>query len=533
MRYIHDFSLNYQNFESVYQMYPDIQERDIVCAKYRRVPGEEMNPDICALPPLLSQRDLIADNATPFLGYSRDAIASMAKSERIASLAKYKDQMRVYLPYQSYLERQFRECLLSAYRKRSYGYKTPSGENQMVVCSLARRIASSVQDMSLIGTPGTGKSTSVEIMLRRYPQAIKHTFKDFSYIQIPYLCTTAHSGTDIKSIYIDLARSIDQILESNYYEKKMSKEGTIPKMESYLISLIELLHVGIIIIDEIQLAVNNTRKMFEHILSVTASSGVSVMVIGTEDAVKDLNKSEWFARRFSHLGLVQSDIPRGSLNMGPIIMLLWFYQWTKKHYDLTQGIVDLLKEESCNNIDFLTTILIEAQLLVITSEGTANEIALDRKTIKKAASMFPNAKGLIQKGISTLEENYKIEKQRMFSAISKEADLQKRKETSDLVQESVDIITKKSTALNDVIRKLEILGYTDKRHIENLFNRLWIDKQFQELSSSEMAKFMLAEFLKDDGYIKNNRKKEKKVQQDLEIQMEDESGSSILEKAFS
>lgn len=540
MLYITDIELPCENYKHPLQMYPEIGQKDIHSAKYREVAGETHNPDICALPPLLSGSALMTDNMHVMPNYNPEQASSLPKSERLAALAAFKDVVTVYLPWHEAMERRFQECLLSAYRRRAYGFLD---EGATDILSVARPISASVQDISVIGTAGSGKSTAVRMMLDRYPRAIQHDLCGTRYIQIPILETTAREG-DIKSIFIELAIMIDKILGVSYYELQMRKMKTVANMEAYLVSLIQSFHVGIIVIDEIQNVTNRKQAMFDHILSITASSGVSVMIIGTESAVADLNRNEWFSRRFTHLGRIASDFNADENNvMKRIIQIIWNMQWTRKRYPLTATVMNTLLNAACQNVDLLTTIYITAQLLCIHSEGKPQELALDAKTIKKAADQYPMSKQLLLDGMEEMALMFQTEKQSTIAAITKEVQAEREKEQRQLMQNSVDVFANKEKMISELTEIVTRAGFNDAKAIHAVIRRESINDDFLSLDRSQQAKLVIAKLLDREAKAekkaaKTAKKKEQepkepaKVHRGLELG-DGEHGLGMLQASLS
>ena len=505
MKYI-DFTLNCGVYSNYMEMYGDLEHDDIVTAVYRVVNGETHNPDICALPPSTTGHDLIKSSIKTMPGYDREEIPRMKKSQRIHSLRCLKDMVRVFLFYQDELEKRFQECLVSAYLFRKYGSSNPI-DGQKEILSIAEPIGASVQDMSVIGTAGTGKSSAVNLLLSRYPRVIRHNLDGFIYTQIPCLSCTVKSD-DIKSIFTSLADRIDTLLDTKgYYKSQMQKNKTVSSMESYLCTLIRIFHVGIVVLDEIQLISKVRGKSFDHILSLTAESGVSVMIIGTEKAIETMQNSEWFVRRFAHLGRVCTDAPPDRPEcIHSIIKQLWQYQWTLKEFPLTKSVLSTLSEISNGNIDFLTTVYIAAQLLVIKSEGTDNELKLNAKTIAEAAKLFPRSRELIKGGAKELMEAYCFEKDKAIEALKQAEYIESLKENKNLIESASSIIQEEQDVENSLVNALCYFGYDKKKIIKKYRYLSATDSEFSRLDRKQQAKTIAAIFMKEE-----EEKKQKKT----------------------
>ena len=489
MYYIEGYDLPAKEYASVYDMYPDLGEQDVMMARYRVEPGFEHRPDICALPPPLKGAPLVMANSS-CRGATDYERRNMTKGDRLTQVWRLKQTCKAYLPYHTELERVFRECLIGAYSQRRFAISDGDDKKETQLRSMAPGIARSVPDMSLIGTAGTGKSTAASMMLARYPQGIYHVLPDGKCImQIPYLEITAYADSNQKALYLALAARIDKLLGNTSYAEKISKMALAP-MEVAVGELIEQFHVGIIVIDEIQLS--KDKKMFENLLRLTANHGVSIMLIGTEEAVEMLNKNEWFARRFSHLGRIAADMKLEDQHaLRAVLKQIWQCQWTKKPYQLTDDCVDFFTKESGGNIDLITSIYVVAQMLVIESEGSKKELDLNVKTLKKAANWFPNAKKLILDGKQTIEDAYIEERNKVMTTVGSAAQEAKKLEAQQLNAMAADLSSEKTALLNDITWRVMACTDTTEKTIEKAFLRLLANGvEFAEMSPVNRAEII-------------------------------------------
>lgn len=513
MRYMNDFDLQYTDVPSSADMYPALNECDIQDAVYRRC--VDTDPDICALPAPLAGRELVRKNTMPYPGYSPAAVKEMSCADRIACLRSAKDLVTIYLPCHAELEKMIYGALISAYRHRRYGLMEQDDGGRKVL-SVSSPIDSSVQDISVIGVAGTGKSRGVKLTLDRIPRAVRHNINGIRYLQIPYLLTAASRGSDIKSLFIGFAQQIDRITGMGYHEEKMISARTVARMESYLRVLIQQYHVGLIVIDEIQLAIvkknrketaADTNPMFDHLLTVTAMCGVSVCIIGTEDAVAGLNKNVWFVRRFSQLGRISTVLGKADRTELEIIAKqLLYFQWTRQRYPVTQDIIDALIEESGGSIDFMSTIVITAQLLSIESEKTGNPIPLDAGAVRKAADQYPMAKSYIRAGTDTIEE-YLSEKERALAAIGARADAAREKEKT--MEDSEKYFSESVEVIADITDRINMIDDVDHATVERIYKKLAASQDMASIPAKQRAKLVHAAVLEDREKKKRGMQKKK------------------------
>ena len=493
MYYVEGYKLPFTEYTSCYDMYPNIGERDIQIAQYVRVPGFEHRPDICALPPLLTGSALVQANSS--CPQPTDLqIRRMSKSERMFAVWRIKQTVKAFLPWHIEMERRFRECIVSAYMQRRFAISEGNDiAKQDKLLSMADPIAPSVSDASLIGTAGTGKSTAVRLMLDRYPKGIYHTMPDGKRIlQIPYLELTAYNDTNIKAMYYDMLSQIDRITGNDYFVQYSQKKMDVQTLEYHVGALFELYHIAILVIDEIQLS--KDKQIFDHLLRLTAHCGVALMLIGTEEAVEMLNKVEWFGRRFSHLGKIVSDmnISTSYAIKENVIRQIWRTQWTLQHYDCTSDIVDFFITEGGGNVDLITSIFAMAQMMVIETEGTDHELALDLQTLNKAADRFPLAKKLILGGVSTIESAYIKERAEQTSAIERAAQRMQEEELNKLNTQVMELSSKKADTLADLTWRIMAVEDTTEKAIKKAYERMTAEGvDFTSMSGKQGAKVLM------------------------------------------
>ena len=518
MYYVNNFSLDIREYDSVHDMYPDLQDVDCVNAAYRNVFGETANPDICALPPVPTPMELAKDVCAQNILYNSSAIRGMSKGNRLSMLLRFKDELRLFLPWQHTLECKVQECLISSYRSRKYGHFGNPGEDDPLR-SVNPGVGGSVKCASLIGTAGSGKSSAIGMLLDRYPKVIMHKLSSgLEYRQILFLTATAYSGHDIKTILLHFAGEIDRL--NGYemvYEAQMAKLTNIPAMTTYLKKLISTFHIGMLIIDEVQETLKAKNSFFSTLLNITAEAGVSLLLCGTEESIIKLNEREWSSRRFAQLGRIETDFfVSDKIIVETIIRQLWPYQCTLEHQSLTQGTMDALVQASGGNIDFLTTIFITAQNMIIDSEGTDRVLHLDASLVKKAASRYPNAIDLIRNG-QTAINTYTDEREYAIAKMKNRAEAALKEEALSASLLAPEFAGATATALSFIINALRTISITDERRIQKEYRSLSNDPEFGKLDYSNQANMIAARIMKaDDAGESGQKRKQKKKEETAE-----------------
>lgn len=484
----------------------EIERSDVVDARYHKLHFYKDNRDIACLPLPLDGKILSEMNMNPVSYYDPEEVEKMKVSARLRALSGFKDEFRAPLSFHRQIEKQISEALISSYKRRKIGFLTTmedSGEMVVTCQSVGPMIGSSVKNISLIGTAGSGKSTAVELTLSRYPKVIRHTFQDgSSYHQIPIIKTTAYEGSDMKSLFINLAQYIDVVTDNDhFFSKKMMKCATVAKMENYLIRLIQMFHVGLIVIDEIQLAARS--KVFSHLLTITAQASVSVCVIGTEEALEMLNENLWGKRRFDHLGAIRTDATEKDNEIyEAIISCMWQYQWTREKYRLTEKVVRALKEVSAYNVDFLTTVFVTAQYILIASED--KNLKFDAELVRKAARKYPKTTEMIVKGKTVPDEELRVEKTGFLIELGAAAETAEEEENRKELVKTTDTFIKKNDSIREVIKHImKISDYqeeTIRKTYEYLYRR---NPDFKEYEEKQKANAVFRELIKAEEKAKH------------------------------
>ena len=526
-----DFSIT--KAELGQDLYPDRREHDIVAAVYHDQSIEKSNPDICALPPRLPDSKTHDLCIRGFPGYARDAVDKMRLSDRYLALDQFKDYVRVYLPYYIDYSRRFLSCLQSAYHNRAFAIgrdhfkmktdvdtftRNEIGENQ--VLSVSPPIASSVQSMALVGLAGTGKSTCNELITSIYPHVILHEFASgHRYLQIPILQLSAVDVSDEKAMFIRLAGQIDRFVgQGNVYKSLMIKQGNISKMLNFFSELAEQFHIGMIVIDEVQMIVQR-KKLFEHILSLSNVCHVSICLIGTEESMPHLGSTTWFTRRFGELGLIDADSEdpnlviadfgiQGAAVMTSVLKQIWRYQWT---YTYTQTdepdaeSVELLVGASMGNIDLLTTLFVKAQRVAIKK---GKKYCLSPEIVKEAIMPLKKAKRLLESERSNFNSYLEKEKKSLKRSLGCDIAEERAKEAQETQKESENRFLIKTKTLEDVTFRIMTMADYSPAKIERAFNRLIDNGQdLYKMDAKQRAKLVFAALQKEELNAEKNRKK--------------------------
>lgn len=231
---------------------------------------------------------------------------------------------------------------------------------------------STAMTKALLGSPGTGKSASIQRVLNMYPRVIYHP--EHHVYQVPFLyIETPHDGTSIKGLAHGIFRRLDEVIPgADYFGLYCSKSRTTDEtLLGQLSRVLSLHHVGLLVCDEIQ-NVLNARKERQSVMSLLVSAsnefGVPILFVGTHKAQCLLELDFRQARRSSNIGTPAWD--RLNRDASPkewkvFLEQMWDFQWVKHPAQLTQDLEDALYWHSQGITDLILKLFVGAQLRAI------------------------------------------------------------------------------------------------------------------------------------------------------------------------
>lgn len=249
-----------------------------------------------------------------------------------------------------------RNPLLIDYKRRLRESNMLKPENQL------EGVRSTACCFALLGMSGIGKSTTIERILMTYPQVIQHRRTDMDITdQLVWLKLDCPADGSLKALCLHFFLALDNILGTNYYTK-ISSRNTTEELLAQLAHKATLHGLGIIVIDELQNLSQSksggAQVMLNFFVELINSIGLPVILVGTPKAASFLTRQLMQARRSTG----QGDFVWNRLSFSDewqlLMETLFQYQWTqtpvkltqdlsKKYYDETQGIVDLVVKLHC------------------------------------------------------------------------------------------------------------------------------------------------------------------------------------------
>ncbi len=453
--------VKYEDISELGSQYDDIEFEPgkPVDAKYIKplVESDEGNIFIEALPPLRNDLEIEAAYRVTIPSYSLDKVKDLSKLEKVLAVEQLKS-IRYQLPFHERLEFEFYKALIQSYRA-----KKPLFSNNMyvtlqilneTVCNSGILVGDSAcatnAGFALIGFSGCGKSSSIYILVSRYPQVIIHKMGNGCYFpQIVYLVVNCIANSNFSALYEGIGDAIDKALGNiePVYAKEISKARNLGSKAEKVRELIEKFAIGAIIFDEIQLIdfEHTQENTFDSLLTLANKTKTAIIVVGTEDA-KDKMFSE--LRTTRRLGvIINGNAYCNNKKFFDILAdQLFAYQWFDEPVECTQEIKDTLYELTKGIIDQLVSLYSAVQIEYLTSKkqkkptingdyfrkisqkyypGIQNVLAnLENvENVQKLNDIRTNAEKMLQDAINDDEEEQDKQADKIIQSASRNADI--------------------------------------------------------------------------------------------------------------
>jgi len=349
-----------------------------ITAVYRDsgVPNYQGNPLIEALPPIMSPKQIKHGLMGRIEFNSKDVFVD--GSRRVHIIAQLFDDF--FQPLSRHLEL---ETKLSIMIRQGYvGRNLADGSLNMHMQNGYERLlagdldvfrfeqaTSTARSLSLIGSSGVGKSTTLNRILSTYPQVLYH--EQYNFTQVVYLKIDCPHDGGLKSLCINFFRAVDNVLHTDYERKYGLKKNGVTDMLAWMSQIASFHAIGVLVIDEIQHLSRErsggVEEMLNFFVTLVNMIGLPVVMVGTPKARPIFEMNLRSARRGAGFGAVlwepmtapepQIDPDTGQVKKTEWTAFtdkLWKYQWLQKRnellsneirdcwYDLSQGVLDIV-----------------------------------------------------------------------------------------------------------------------------------------------------------------------------------------------
>ncbi|MDY6282633.1 MAG: AAA family ATPase [Erysipelotrichaceae bacterium] len=390
-----------------------------VKARYIHAAAEEDagNPLIEALPrPRISSEDIRNAYTIPIYDYQFDPDKSKLQAFSEIGLL---EALRFPLPYHQRLEQDNNRVLLSAYRLK----ELMTSDDNTIAVGYANDMAPI--GYCLIGASGSGKSSSLKILLNHCPQVIMHDIPSVgTFYQIVYLVVNAVPNSNFKALYREIARAIDRALgyTEPFYEKMIKPNMSLGNAAVLISKLLEKFCVGELFVDEIQLMSFNESKenSYQTLAVLSNETKTALIAVGTEGAVNKMFNQQWTARRIGPS--ITSDRYCASKEFFSLIVArLSAYQWGRERGTFSDEAISILYQKTNGIIAYLIMLYERIQMDIVQNEP---EDAYTPAQIERISNLYFD-------GIERLMTKNAKKKQKSAAAIKKEDT------ESKLIQENI------------------------------------------------------------------------------------------------
>ena len=357
----------------------------IVGAIYDNAPAD--NLFLAALPEMLSIADFNSEiRSFPKLPANLPSMTSEERRQTIPLLTS----IFVPMDYMYALYDQMYRAIRSTYATRTT-LEEIRQTNALFRGTNTNNYATQATTGSILGVPGVGKTSTIRRSLSLLPQVIEHSEymgKPFLCKQVLYLCVECPSDCSIKALALNLVAALDKAIGSNYFTQLTSLRSVATSALATQAKILCLTHhVGLILIDEIQNAVETARKnrqikpLVKFLVELTNDTCTSVYFVGTPIAEELFTSQEHLKRRTRGIRLLPFKPDRTYRNF---LQAIWQYQFTPQAAALTDQLTNKIYDWSGGIPVYIIKIFQESQVQALLQGRNC----IDAKTIQNAIDIL-------------------------------------------------------------------------------------------------------------------------------------------------
>lgn len=223
-------------------------------------------------------------------------------------------------------------------------------------------IATGASSATVIGISGIGKTSCIQSSISLLGNVIE--IENPYHKVIPILMVSCPFDCSYKGLLCQILISIDEILGTSYYQKTQCGKMNAQQILGMVCQLCHL-HIGLLIIDEIQLLSGATKAgslLYRMILQLINTSCINVLLVGTSECLQFFAENQQIARR--SVGLQYSAMEFDG-DFRKLAEILYSYQYTKQESKMSENILFWLYEHTGGIPAVLTAIIHDAQEIAI------------------------------------------------------------------------------------------------------------------------------------------------------------------------
>lgn len=268
----------------------------------------------------------------------------------------------------------------------------------------------SVFGFTLLGTPGVGKTSSSNQILKLIPPVLTHSNLAGVNVfhQVVYLKIECPKDGSTKQLCINFFEALDNLLSrytsaaSNFTDQFRARRYTVGDLTTKMAKLAGVHNLGILIIDEIQHLRNNKTVGFSALLNFLVEFNnkmhLPIFLIGTPDIAQILQSKLRLARRCgAEASFLWKELNEAGEEWNRFLDGLWKYQWTQNPFPLTDKLNELFHEYSNGIVDLAIKLFEKVQERAIVNGKEMVDEALIRRVVKELWMERPAMKALKSK----------------------------------------------------------------------------------------------------------------------------------------
>lgn len=318
------------------------------------------NPLIRALPSLITVESILEEfRNAPTIDPKERTLSANARIYRVGSLNLYIEPLTCH---PELIESMFR-VITQGYTWRNPLVNIPKLVRSHYEMSMtAKRLVpivpptpSHAGSLALFGVSGVGKTTSINRVLSFFPPVIRHQQLRGSNLQVVWIKSDCPPDGSVNQLFHWILLEYDRLLGTRY-AKEVGRDARLDQLINKVAAVAKHHHTGIIVIDEVQFAVNAAKRRGDALMDffVTFSNvvGVPMMLAGTPKALSLFESSFRLARRTGDHGAIIHKNLAFDAEWELFLEGLFEFQWirepavltpqlSKAIYDVTQGIHSL------------------------------------------------------------------------------------------------------------------------------------------------------------------------------------------------
>src|SRR5699024_7169193 len=215
-----------------------------------------------------------------------------------------------------------------------------------------------------LGYSGIGKTTTINSILRHYPQVIIHNeYKGMHYnqIQLVWLNLEAPVNSSLKALCLQFFMRIDDVLGTNNYKKHVSRNTSVDNMLPLISQVAHNIGLGLLIIDEVQNIKKRGADQLMNFFVYLINSGINLCLIGTPSAYDLLGKELRITRRLTGNAEIIFNNMKNNEEFDFFLQSMWNYQWLQQKSDYSEDYRDVIYEETQGISDLIIKLFVYAQ----------------------------------------------------------------------------------------------------------------------------------------------------------------------------